>query len=246
MGIQRNFAEDTHTQQNERKNVFFFVLCSLNRIFASKSDDMRRFCLILFALLTMLRMQGQEVIDSVAVVPNEVRPTFQLSDTWITDSLHLPVLTRFGQMPYISMYPYMWGGYPSWNLHEGLNMSLGASVFTQFGKNAYHGAGFTQDLSMMYATPITKKLSIAVGGYMEQVSWAHDTYRDGGLNAVLSYRFDEHWEGYLYGQKSLVSKRIPLPLYGMSNIGDRIGAAVRYNFSPSFSIQVNVEKREMP
>ena len=130
---------------------------------------------MLFALLSMLRVQGQEVIDSVAVVPNEVQPTFQLSDTWVTDSLHLPVLTRFGQMPYLSMYPYMWGGYPSWNLHEGLNVSLGASVFTQFGKHAYHGAGFTQDLSMMYATPLTKKLSFAVGGYMEQVSWAHDT-----------------------------------------------------------------------
>ena len=78
------------------------------------------------------------------------------------------------------------------------------------------------------------------------VDYGHHQMKDAGLTAMLNYRFDEHWEGYLYGQKSLVSKRIPLPLYGMSNIGDRIGAAVRYNFSPSFSIQVNVEKREMP
>jgi hypothetical protein len=39
---------------------------------------------------------------------------------------------------------------------------------------------------------------------------------------------------------------MPYPLYDMSNLGDRIGAAVRYNFSPSFSIQVNVESREYP
>ena len=214
---------------------------------------MKRLYLIVFLGLAVLGIRAQETVPSVVdSIPSTtgrlVTPVYapSFNDSFYSDSLHLPVLTRFGQMPYISMYPYMWGGYPSWNLHEGLNMSLGASVFTQVGKNAYHGAGFTQDLSLMYATPLTKKLSIAVGGYMEQVSWAHDTYRDGGLNAVLSYRFDEHWEGYLYGQKSLVSKRIPLPLYGMTNIGDRIGAAVRYNVSPSFSIQVNVERREMP
>lgn len=62
---------------------------------------------------------------------------------------------------------------------------------------------------------------------------------------MLGYKFDEHWEGYIFGQKSLVNTRMPLPLYDIGNIGDRIGAAIKYNFNPSFSIQVSVsaEKR---
>lgn len=94
----------------------------------------------------------------------------------------------------------------------------------------------------MYALPVTDKLSIAIGGYFNNLYWTHNSYRDVGVNAVIGYRFDEHWEGYIYGQKSLVNKRMPLPLYDVSNIGDRIGAAIRYNVSPSVSVQVSVEK----
>ena len=96
----------------------------------------------------------------------------------------------------------------------------------------------------MYAMPLTNKLSFALGGYFNNLSWAHDSYRDAGLNAVLGYRFNERWEAYLYGQESLMDKRIPMPLYDVSDIGDRIGAAVKYNVSPSFSIQLNVESRD--
>lgn len=67
--------------------------------------------------------------------------------------------------------------------------------------------------------------------------------RDGGINAVLGYKFDERWEAYLYGQKSVMNSRMPLPLYDMNGLGDRIGAAVKYNFSPKFSVTVSVEER---
>ena len=163
------------------------------------------------------------------------------------DSLYLPLLNRFGQTRSIGIYPLWWGGWYDWQLHKGLNVNLGASVFAQFGKNAWHkGAGFQQNISLMYAQPITDHLSLAVGGYFNNISWAHDSWRDAGVNAVLGYRFDDHLEAYLYAQKSLVNKAMPLPLYDMSAIGDRIGAAVRYNFSPSFSIQVSVESRKGP
>ena len=156
------------------------------------------------------------------------------------DSLHLPVLNRYGQT-YINMYPYDWVGFYDWQLHKGLNVSLGASVFATFGDSPWKGAGFAQSISAMYAVPITSKLSLAVGGYMNNLYWSHDAYRDAGFNAVLGYKFDEHWEGYIYGQKSMVNKRMPMPLYDMGRIGDRIGAAVKYNFNPQFSIQVSVE-----
>ena len=161
------------------------------------------------------------------------------------DSLHLPVLNRYGQT-YINMYPYDWVGFYDWQLHKGLNVSLGASVFATFGDSPWKGAGFAQSISAMYAVPITSKLSLAVGGYMNNLYWSHDAYRDAGFNAVLGYKFDEHWEGYVFGQKSLLNKSMPMPLYDMGRIGDRIGAAIKYNFNPSFSIKVTVEAEKRP
>lgn len=156
------------------------------------------------------------------------------------DSLSLPALDVRGQVPLMS-YPYDgWWGFNNWTLHRGLNLNLGASVFAAFGKGAPKGAGFSQDLSVMYAVPLTKHLSLAVGGWVNNAYWAHDRFTDAGLSAVLGYKFDEHWEAYVYARKSLVSKPLPYRFCSMDDLGDRIGAAVKYNFSPSFSMQVSV------
>lgn len=159
----------------------------------------------------------------------------------IADSLHLPMLTLRGQMPLMSCPYASWWGLDTWQLHTGLNLNFGASVFASFGKNAPHGAGFAQDLSMMYAIPLTKNLSLALGGWGSNAYWAHDRFTDAGVSAVLGYKFDDHWEAYVYGRKSLVNKPMPYHFYTMQELGDRIGAAVKYNFSPSFSVQVSVE-----
>lgn len=163
------------------------------------------------------------------------------------DSLHLPSLNMKGQMQSIGMYPLTWSGWYNWELHKGLNVNLGASVFAQFGKHARHGAGFSQNIAMMYAMPLTDKLSFAVGGYFNNTYWSHDSFRDAGLSAVLGYKFDEHWEVYLYGQKSLTDNaRLPFYIYDISNAGDRIGAAVKYNFNNNASIQLSVEGASYP
>ena len=160
------------------------------------------------------------------------------------DSLHLPALTMQGQVPLMS-YPYdTWWGFDSWQLHRGLNMNLGASVFAAFGKGAPKGAGFGQDLSMMYAMPLNKHLSLAVGGWVSNAYWAHDRFTDAGLSAVLGYKFNDRWEAYVYGRKSLVNKPVPYRFYTMQELGDRIGAAVKYNFSPSCSLQISVSAGE--
>lgn len=156
------------------------------------------------------------------------------------DSLHLPMLNMQGHAPIMS-YPYdTWWGMDSWQLHKGLNMNLGASVFASFGKGAPKGAGFGQDLSLMYAWPLTNKLSLAVGGWLSNAYWTHDRYTDAGINAILGYKFNEHWEAYVYGRKSIMNKPVPYHFRSMQELGDRIGAAVKYNFSPSFSVQVSV------
>lgn len=156
------------------------------------------------------------------------------------DTLNLPTLNMKGQVPLMT-YPYDgWWGFNNWTLHKGLNVNLGASVFAAFGKGAPKGAGFAQDLSMMYALPLTKRLTLAIGGWVSNAYWAHDRFTDAGVSAVLGYKFDEHWEAYVYGRKSLVNKPIPYRFCTMDDLGDRIGAAVKYNFSPSFSVHVSV------
>ena len=232
---------------------------SLNFVLA-----MKRIFILITALMLVTLVQAQEettpLKSTIDTIPGALPVTAPVAGNApvglshpvgvpvsVADTLRLPLLNRFGQLPTIGIYPLGWGGWYDWQLHPGLNVNLGASVFAQFGKNAWHkGAGFQQNISLMYALPVTDKLSLAVGGYFNNISWAHDSWRDAGVNAVLGYRFDEHWEAYLYAQKSFVNKAMPLPLYDISTIGDRIGAAVRYNFSPSFSIQVSVESRKGP
>ena len=169
--------------------------------------------------------------------------------------VHLPTLTDRGTMAPINMFPYYGWNYGLWDLHPGLNVSLGASVSVAFGKGAYSGAGFEQNISMMYAVPLSKRLSLAIGGYFENINWGRYTSRDAGLNAVLGYQFNDHWSAYAYLQKSLVSHNLPAYMngwggygygFGRGDIGDRIGAAVRYSPNKNFSFEVSVEADRRP
>lgn len=164
------------------------------------------------------------------------------------DSLHLPPLTMRGEVQPVLLQPLYWGGWNRWDLHKGMNVSLGASVFAEFGKHARSGAGFAQTISAMYALPVTDKLSVAVGGYFNNVMWQHDSWREAGLSAVVGYKFNDHWEAYVYGQKSLAGNRrfMPMSVWDTSNVGDRIGAAVKYNVNRNFSFQVSVEQGWTP
>lgn len=92
-----------------------------------------------------------------------------------------------------------------YGLHKGLNVSLGASAFATFGKNVPHKGGFSQNINATYLAPLTKdgKLWIAGGGYFNNTFWGSDSYRDVGLYAIMGYKFNEHWEAYMYGQLSL-------------------------------------------
>ena len=83
------------------------------------------------------------------------------------DSLHLPLLNQYGQVRPIGMYPYLWSGFDSWDLHRGLNVSMGASVFSSFGKHARGGTGFAQNVarsptSCRYPSEATTAISTTV------------------------------------------------------------------------------------
>lgn len=159
-------------------------------------------------------------------------------------TLALPPLTSRGT---ISHYPY-WGsffsGYSDWELHRGLNASLSASAVWAFGRHS--GSGFANSVSLMYANNMTPKLSFAVGGYYSTFSWGGSRYGDTGLTAMLNYRFDEHWEAAAFVQKSVAQPKLPPHLYWLSDAGDRIGASVRYQFNPSFSVSLSVWNETRP
>lgn len=160
-----------------------------------------------------------------------------------TDSLALPQLTERGT---ISRYT-LWGPFGVWNdwsLHNGLNASLSLSATVGLGDNA--GSGFAQSVAMMYATELAPRLSLAFGGYYSHFNWGPAQFNDAGLTAVLGYRFNEHWEAYLFGQKSIMTPKMPMPLYYMGDFGDKIGAEVRYNVNRSFSIGVSVWHQRVP
>ena len=213
---------------------------------------------IVLATITALAAHAQEVkTQNKAEFDDELyNPSLQMTTPMTTsptlsefgvslDSLHLPELDDRGRVMNYNYYPYYFGGtWSNWRLHEGLNLSLGASIFSQFGKHAYGGVGFAQNLSMQYATALTSRLSIAVGGYLDNMYWANTTFRDAGMTAVLGYKFSDQWEGYVYGQKSIVTNApIPYYLQDLNEMGDRIGAALRYNITPNISVQMSVETK---
>lgn len=227
---------------------------------------MKRYLTIIFTLLLAVTITAQETRNRTVTTPSDddvllssprfngepidMSPDYTPGREMIADdsvALNLPVVDRMGQVNTIGRFPYGWAGWYDWQLHKGLNVNLGASVAAQFGRGAMSGVGFSQNVAMLYAVPLSSKLSLAVGGYLNNTNWGRYDYTEAGINAVLGYRFDEHWEAYLYAQKRLTeNKFVPLPLYDMHSLGDRVGAAVRYNFNPSFSVQVSVESGNRP
>ena len=105
---------------------------------------------------------------------------------------------------YYPYWNYGFGG-DSWRLHKGLNVNLSASVFANLGHGYSHGAGFTQDVSLMYVTDLSPKAALAVGGYINNVTYRGSNYTTAGINALFNYRFNDNWRAYLFVQKAFNS-----------------------------------------
>ena len=120
---------------------------------------------------------------------------------------NLPLIAENGQTvtPDDLYYPGWGYGFGAWRLHEGLNVNLSASAFAGFGHGNSHGAGFSQDVSLMYVTNLSKKATLAVGGYVNHLTYRGGNYFVGGVNAVLGYQFNEHWSAYAFVQKAFTS-----------------------------------------
>ena len=84
---------------------------------------------------------------------------------------------------YYPYWNYGFGG-DSWRLHKGLNVNLSASVFANLGHGYSHGAGFTQDVSLMYVTDLSPKAALAVGGYINNVTYRGSNYTTAGITTI--------------------------------------------------------------
>ncbi len=95
----------------------------------------------------------------------------------------------------------------AWGLHRGWNASINLSAFATFGKNVPHHGGFGQNINFSYLDTLTKdgKLWVNIGGYLNNTIYGGDSYRDAGVYGMLGYKFNEHWETYVYGQLSLAN-----------------------------------------
>ena len=199
----------------------------------------------------------------------------QLSTSLATDSMATALNTgrRQRTLAFLPMTGRLGSGL--WQVHEGLNLNVGAAVFTQLGSGRRKGVGLQQDLNMLYVVPINNRLFAAGGFYLNNINWGGSNMRNVGVSAVAGYKFDEHWEAYVYGQKSITGNAhrflgyMPYStcnahcgmggiggfsnFYGMPTLspydldcmGDRLGATVRYNFNSSTSIEVSIETRSM-
>ena len=187
------------------------------------------------------------------------KDTRPLQNTQLADTTQNDAQDKLQQSNSMRTYPAPLSLYHNYSgLHQGLNVNIGLSVFAMFGKHAPRGAGFSQNISATWLQPLGKQAWLAAGGYLNNTTWSGNNYTSGGLYGELGYQFNEHWAGYIYGQKSIVNNGMqPCGyLYGRgmyhlspmmyNNWGDKLGAAIRWTPNPTMSIEVSVEKNWYP
>lgn len=196
--------------------------------------------IMLFALASLAR--GQDINGVGYKVPLSYKGGEQINESVIheSDSLDLPPVNSQTGTP-VSYPGYSFCGFNNWDLHTGMNTTVDMSVMGSFGKHSYSGVGFSTNIAMMYAKPLSKKLSLAIGGYMSRLSWGAYNYNDVGLSGVLGYTINDKMNLSVYGQKSLTNPRLPFPISSYGNLGDKFGAMFQYKPSPSVSLSVSVE-----
>ena len=156
----------------------------------------------------------------------------------------LPPLTYRGTIAHYPSLSHLYSPFGEWALHPGLNASLSASAIIGLGRHA--ASGFANSAAFMYANNLAPRLSFALGGYSSFLDYGNHQMKDTGLTAVLNYRLNTHWDAAVFVQKSMMQPRVTPEMWWMDDIGDKIGASVRYSPSPSFSLQLSVWDHRRP
>ncbi|WP_130829540.1 hypothetical protein [Prevotella rectalis] len=206
---------------------------------------MKKIFIISTAILLSISLYGQDIHDTESMESTDIAPiesahlqgprkateaekeyARMLAEERVQQQQidnNLPLVDENGQVitPNDIHYPYWDYGWDTsaWRLHRGLNVNVGASVFANFGNGCHNGAGFTQDVSLMYVTNLSPKTTLAVGGYFNNMIYDGNNYTSAGINALLGYQFDEHWSAYAFVQKAFTSDNFSPWLMGCGALG---------------------------
>jgi hypothetical protein len=156
----------------------------------------------------------------------------------------LPPLTSRGTIAHFPYLYHLYSPFGEWALHPGLNGSLSASAIFGLGEHAQ--SGFANSAAFMYADNLAPKLSFAMGGYSSFLDYGSHQMKDTGLTAMLNYQWNSHWDTAIFLQKSLMQPRVSPEMWWMQDIGDKIGASVRYTPAPGFSLHLSVWNQRQP
>lgn len=156
----------------------------------------------------------------------------------------LPPLTSRGTIAHFPQMYHLYSSFDEWALHPGLNGSLSAAAIFGLGKHSQ--SGFANSAAFMYADNLAPKLSFAMGGYSSFLDYGSHQMKDAGLTAMLNYQWNPHWDTAFFVQKSLMQPRVSPEMWWMQDIGDKIGASVRYSPAPGFSLQFSVWNQRQP
>lgn len=178
---------------------------------------------------------AQSIPEGQDTLPADTRKDSLLLPPISTPDLPVQPFGMFGFTPF--------GCLPStaWQLHPGLNASVGMHVSVAAGKYAPRGAGFGQDATFLYALPVTDRLSVAAGIYAGNINWGFLHYRQAGFAALAAYRLNDRISIYAYGNKSFTPDN---PLYGypmQTWTPDRLGGMVNFKLGEKSSISIGIE-----
>lgn len=211
------------------------------------------YILLLFTVLFPLTAVSQtEKQQDIAATETEIPAATETGSTLSTtkDSLSVPLSSPIPQPGFIAPFG-MYGitpfdyGYATWQLHKGLNASIGLNLTFSPSRYAPSGVGFGQDATFMYAIPVTDRLSVAGGLYASNMDWGFLRYHTVGIAGVAAYKLTDRISIYAYGNKSFTPKRSPY-YYPLPNYApDRIGGMINFKVGESSSFSIGIEGRKM-
>jgi hypothetical protein len=253
-------------------------------------------CYALFVSLTMAMkisflLRKCLLLSAVVCLPALAQSQGEEADTLVSASVDAPDMTESEALIALPLPPssYDLCHYPqtfcyspfafhpspcdfspfSWRLHQGFNAQLSMNVTSAFGKGAPSGVGFGQSVALAYATPVSKKVTVAAGVHAQNMDWGNYHHTNVGVSAAVTYRPNDnvYVTGYVvknFGPRRPVRPHQPCsslyPLhpstlafgpspytmypYYFEDYSTRIGASAEFKIGEHSYIHVSFEHRQ--
>lgn len=168
-------------------------------------------------------------------------PSIKMLNPPLQSPLSDRTITPFGMY---GLTPHLFSPF-TWELHQGLNASIGMSLTYSPSRFAPSGVGFGQDATLLYALPLGKRWSVAAGLYAENMNWGGYNTRNVGIVGIAAYRVNERISLYAYGNKSLTpeTNRYLAP-YAFNP--DRFGGVLNIDLGNHTNISFGIHNVVMP